>query len=144
MNKDPVFSFNVGLPNISNTHQAKLIYHCNLLGTDSDAALTPATLVTESGWSVDYPHGSGVGVFSYGNGSAGFNAPGGPSSERIEILRESGQPEVVTDNTSRISSALHTGGGCTVGIGGRASRNAVGAFGLVAVAALMLLRRRRA
>jgi MYXO-CTERM domain-containing protein len=138
MNKDPVFSFNVGLPDYSNAHNATLTYHCNLLGTNDNQSTTPATLVTESGWAIDFPGGTG----SLGGT---YRAPAGPSSQRIEILREQGAPEVVTDNTSRISNALDAGGGCGVGVGGgRASRNVVGAIGLVALAALMKMRRKRA
>lgn len=136
MNKDPVFSFNPGLKNWPNVHNGTLTYHCGFFG-DRGITGTGATLRTEAGWVVDYPNGTGT------NGTANFAPPGGPSSQRIEILREEGNPEVVTDNTSSISNALG-GGGCGVTLGGRASRQYVGFAGLMVIAALMLLGRRRA
>lgn len=135
MNKDPVFSYNPGLKDWPNVHNGTLTYHCGFFG-DRGQAQTAATLRTESGWVMDYPNGTGQ--IAVGN----FVAPGGPSSQRIEILREQGAPEVITDNTSSISHALG-GSGCGVAIGGRASRQAVGAFGLLAIAGLVLIARRR-
>jgi hypothetical protein len=136
MNKDPVFSFNPGLKNWPNVHNGTLTYHCGFFG-DRGIFGTGATLRTEAGWVVDYPNGTGA------TGVTNFAPPGGPSSQRIEILREEGNPEVVTDNTSSISNALG-GGGCGVTLGGRASRQYVGFAGLMVIAALMLLGRRRA
>ncbi|HEY2746346.1 MAG TPA: hypothetical protein VGL86_17055, partial [Polyangia bacterium] len=95
---------------------------------------------TEEGWVVDYPNGTGV--YNGGGVNPNFVAPGGPSSERIEILREEGNPDVIVDNTSSISSALG-GGGCAMTLGGRASRQSLGFFGLVAIGGLMLVGRRR-
>ena len=118
-----------------NVHNGTLTYHCGFFG-DRGQANTAATLRTEAGWVIDYPSGTGV-----NNGV--FTAPGGPSSERIEILREQGSPDVVTDNTGKISNALGQGG-CGVTVGGRASRPALGLAGLIAFAALVLFRRRRA
>jgi MYXO-CTERM domain-containing protein len=140
MNKDPVFSFNPDLKDWPNVHTGTLTYHCPLIGSDSGPAKTPATLRTDEGWVIEYPGGTGVGLF--GGGTVAFTAPPGPASQRIEILRESGQPDVITNNNSRISNALGDGG-CGVAFGGRASRNVIGAFGLVVLAALTLLRRRR-
>jgi hypothetical protein len=137
MNKDPVFSYNPGLKDWPNVHNGTLTYHCGFFG-DHGINGTAASLQTEAGWVVDYPNGTGV-----ISGGTGFAPPGGPSSQRIEILREEGNPEVVTDNTSSISNALGTGG-CGVTIGGRASRQYVGLAGLLVIAALMLLGRRRA
>ena len=37
MNKDPVFSFNAGLTDYSNTHNANLTYHCGFFGRDNPA-----------------------------------------------------------------------------------------------------------
>ena len=139
MNKDPVFSFNPGLKDWSNVHNGTLTYHCGFFG-DRGIANTAATLRTEEGWVIDYPNGTGV---TKAAAPADFAPPGGPSSQRIEILREQGNPDVIVDNTSSISNALG-GGGCGVTIGGRASRQYVGLFGLIAIAGLMLLGRRRA
>jgi len=133
MNKDPVFSFNPGLKDWPNVHNGELTYHCGFFG-DKGQALTAATLRTEAGWVIDFPNGTG--------NTTGFQQPAGPSSQRIEILRETGNPDVVTDNTSSIGHALGEGG-CGVALGGRASRQYVGFAGLMVVAALMLLGRRR-
>jgi hypothetical protein len=137
MNKDPVFSYNPGLKDWSNVHEGTLTYHCGFFG-DHGIANTAATLRTESGWVIDYPSGTGV-----TSGAGGFTPPGGPSSQRIEILREEGNPDILVDNASSISNALGSGG-CGVTIGGRASRQYVGLAGMFLVAALLLLRRRRA
>ena len=137
MNKDPVFSYNPGLKSYPNVHNGTLTYHCGFFG-DHGIANTAATLRTEEGWVVDYPAGTG----SNRGGGVGFAAPGGPSSQRIEILREQGNPDVLVDNTSQISHALG-GSGCGVTVGGRASRQAVGLAGLILVAALLLIGRRR-
>jgi hypothetical protein len=136
MNKDPVFSFNPGLKDWPNVHNGTLTYHCGFFG-DHGTANTAATLRTEAGWVVDYPSGTGV-----SSGTVNFTPPGGPSSQRIEILREEGNPQVITDNTSSISNALGSGG-CGVTLGGRASRQYVGLAGLLVLAALMLIGRRR-
>jgi MYXO-CTERM domain-containing protein len=141
MSEDPVFSYNRELKDVSNQHTGTLTYHCGLYNNQS-AAATPATLRTADGWVVEYPKGTGVSNFGGGQPTDPFVSPAGPSSQRIEILRDQGQPDVITDNAARISSALGDGG-CGVGFGGRASRNMLGAFGMVAVAALLLLRRRR-
>ncbi|MDB4971451.1 MAG: hypothetical protein JWN44_7140 [Myxococcales bacterium] len=135
MNKDPVFSYNPGLRDWPNLHNGTLTFHCGFFG-DRGVANTAATLRTEAGWVIDYPNGTGV-----NNGT--FTQPAGPSSQRIEILRESGNPDVLTDNTSSISSSLG-GSGCGVIVGGRASRPAIGLAGLVCFAAFVLFRRRRA
>ncbi|MGZ3405236.1 MAG: hypothetical protein ACXVAN_02250, partial [Polyangia bacterium] len=137
MNKDPVFSFNPGLKDWPNVHNGTLTYHCGFWG-DHGIAKTAATLRTEAGWVIDYPSGTGV-----SSGTVNFSPPGGPSSQRIEILREEGNPQVITDNTSSISNALGNGG-CGVTLGGRASRQYVGLAGLLVLAALMLIGRRRA
>jgi MYXO-CTERM domain-containing protein len=137
MNKDPVFSYNAGLKDWSNVHNGTLTYHCGFFG-DQGISKTAATLRTEAGWVLDYPNGTGV----LSSGGVGFTPPGGPSSQRIEILREEGNPDVLVDNTASISGALG-GGGCGVAIGGRASRQTVGAFGMIALAGLFLVSRRR-
>jgi len=134
MNKDPVFSYNPGLKDWSNVHNGTLTYHCGFFG-DRGVLNTAATLRTETGWVIDYPNGTGA-----ANGA--FTPPGGPSSQRIEILREEGNPDVIVDNTSSISNSLG-GGGCGMAVGGRASRQAVGFFGLVAVLGIVLVGRRR-
>jgi hypothetical protein len=136
MNKDPVFSYNPGLKDWPNVHEGTLTYHCGFFG-DHGISATAATLRTETGWVVEYPNGTGQ------NNGTTFSPPGGPFSQRIEILREQGNPDVIVDNTSSISNNLG-GGGCGMTVGGRASRQAVGWLGLFCVVALVLYSRRRA
>jgi hypothetical protein len=138
MNKDPVFSYNGSLPDVSNVHTATWTYHCPaLLGSAQNAATTPSTLLTEQGWRIEYPNGAGT--------SSTFTppAPGLPGSLRIEVLREEGAPEVVQDNSGRIAGAFG-GGGCGVAAFGQVG----GGVGIVtsllfAFGLTITLRRRR-
>jgi hypothetical protein len=117
MNRDPVFSENATLPPVSNVHQGTITYHC---GGELLSAATPATLVTEQGFVIRYPQGTGT-------------PPSIPlaGSARIETLAEEGAAAVVTDNRAAIVAALATlepipqrdppaasasgGGGCALG-----------------------------
>jgi hypothetical protein len=132
MNKDPVFSFNPGLPAYPNVHTGTLTYFCGYLGQYSvnDA---PAQLRTEEGWIIDYSKGT--------NNVTTFVSPGGPSSQRIEVLHEEGAPQVIADNKSSISHALG-GGGCGVGFGGRGTRDFAGVMLLGLVLGVLIMRRR--
>jgi hypothetical protein len=132
MNKDPVFSYNPDLPGWSNVHEGTLTYHCGLLGNGNQAS-TPATLRTASGWVVSYPYGI----------TTVTAVSGLPASERIEILREQGAPEVVTDNSSTIDHSLGSNGGCGTVMGGRADRASGAAAAVLLLMGLGLLWRRR-
>ena len=55
MTKDPVFSFNPDLPEVSNEHLGTVIYHCGLYSDNQQT--TPATIVTEDGFSLYLPRG---------------------------------------------------------------------------------------
>ena len=88
MNKDPAFSFNASLPNVSNVHEASLTYYCG--AGSADRSTTPALLVTEQGWSRYFENGTGPNVLPA--------PPIGLAVRRLEVLREEGAPEVVTDN----------------------------------------------
>ena len=136
MNKDPVFSYNGSLPNVSNVHTATLTYHCGLLISSGSAQTTAATLVTEQGWRIEYPNGA--------PNSTQFSppAPGLPGSLRIEILREEGAPQVVVDNSGVISGALNQGG-CGVAVGGRLEGSIGFATMLLTLAGLVIVGRRR-
>ena len=135
MNKDPVFSFNPGLPDWPNVHDGTLTYHCGLFGNGNQAN-TPATLRTSSGWVIAYPYGTTTATTT-----AVSNLP---ASERIEILREVGPPEVVADNTSQIDHKLGSSGGCGYSVGGRADRAGGAAALLLLVGIGLMWRRRRA
>jgi hypothetical protein len=92
MTRDPVFTWSKALGGFANVHQATLTYHCDgaALG-----ATTPATLETEQGYVVSYPHGTA--------GAAPIDLPG---SRRIEVLSEDLPPAAIIDNDERIVAAL--------------------------------------
>jgi hypothetical protein len=143
MTADPVFSYNVGLGDVNNTHSGSLTYHCGF-NADSPVGVTPATLVTESGWRIYYPDGTGETFSGFiGPPPAGsFSAPQGPYSARIETLAEEGAPTVDTDNTGKIQGQLPSAG-CTVA-GSAAAPGAQAGFGvLFALTLLGLVLRRR-
>lgn len=119
MNRDPVFSFNPSLPDVSRDHTAQMVVNCGLFTNSSDA---PATLTTEQGF-----------TFSLKNSSTGPTLPpSSPNALRIETLGEEGAPTILTDNTASFSAK--TGGSCSVG-----DPLSLGLIGLVG----LLARRRR-
>lgn len=124
MNRDPVFSYNPDLPDVSNVHEATLTYQCNVLGD-----IIGSTLVTEQGHSIK---GDGQSIAP--------PDPNLPASQRIEILREEGAPETVVDNAKPIRTALATGG-CSVAPGSSAGSTGMGLAMLLIGAALGLRRR---
>jgi hypothetical protein len=134
MTLDPVFSYNHNrtLPDVANVHQATLTYYCGFGSADRTKA--PARLVTEQGWTVDFPKGTGL-----------ASVPPPPSAglapRRLEILREEGAPEVVMDNVPSNGS----GCACQIGSGGgnAAAASGLGAAAALAAAAVLRLRRRR-
>ena len=89
------------LPEVSNVHRATLHYMCVSPG---NLQLDYAT--TESGLKLYYARGAPT-----LDGKL-------PASLRIETLRESGAPEVLTDNSKQIHDLLFpptlAGGGCSV------------------------------
>jgi hypothetical protein len=134
MDRDPVFSFNPALPDLSNVHEATLTYHCGLWGW-RDQGATPATLKTAAGWSIDYPDGTGEG------GEAGpIVVNDGPGTERLEVLSEEGAPLIQFDNGARIKSLVGSSG-CSFAPGGRRGSLATTLFALMV---LIALRARRA
>jgi MYXO-CTERM domain-containing protein len=128
MTDDPVFSFNASLPDVAKDHQATLTYHCGL-GSQNQAA-TPATLVTEQGWTREFPGGTG--------GPAVVPAPPvGLHARRLEILSEDRSPQVITDNPPP--------SGCACDVGGGSPQSAASAGGILmlALAGMLGVRRRR-
>lgn len=109
MNSDPVFSYNPSLPPYPNEHTATLTYHCG--GFFSQQRYTSATLELPSGLrrelSIDDVN------------SNKYPAIDAPYSEQIQILRETGEPEVVVDNSDAIRRALGIGGCSLTGIAAR-------------------------
>ena len=114
MTKDPVFSFNPDLPEVSNVHTGTLTYYCQLLA-DPTIENTPAVLYTEQGFKMVFRNGTGDSETV--NPYLGLEMP---QSQFQEVLREEGEPEVVIDNTPLILAALADqrgsgSGGCSVG-----------------------------
>jgi Uncharacterized protein conserved in bacteria (DUF2330) len=139
MTRDPVFSFNPELPDVSNVHQGRLIYYCGRIPEDSPTA-TPAKIVTEDGWELILPDGTDRNPWT---------DVGWPKSHYIQVVREEGPEDSVVDNTEEIAAFIRerdyripggegSGGGCSVA-GGRSG----GLLGLGVLAGLMLARRRR-
>jgi MYXO-CTERM domain-containing protein len=141
MTRDPVFSFNPELPEVSNLHEGRLIYHCGLIKEDTPTT-TPAVVVTEDGWELVMPNGTQTNPWL---------AQPWPKSRFIQVVREEGEARSVVDNSDAIAAFIADrglklpdgdgdgDGGCAVGVGS----GALGSLGLGALAALFLLRRRR-
>jgi len=137
MTKDPVFSFNPDLPEVSNVHSGEITYYCNLLA-DPTIETTPAVLITEQGFKLVY--GDGTGDSEAVNPYASVEMP---QSHYQELLREEGEPEVVTDNTDLIRTALRAArkadnGGCSLG----GSSSGAGGLFLLGLALLAIRRKR--
>ncbi len=133
MNKDPVFSYNDSLPDYSNVHGSTLTYHCGAFSDNQQT--TPATLVTEHGFVIQYPRGTGT------SGSSDFVPPSVPYSQQIQVLSEEGPPVVYADFTSQIDDGLGTNG-CQIAVGG--SHPFLGGMVLSFILGGALLVRRRA
>ena len=97
MTRDPVFSFNPSLAEVSRDHTATLRIDCGLGGNPSSS---PATLTTEQGW-----------VFQLPNRGSTIDTSKSPGALRIETLSEEGNPVVLIDNGKAIGDKL--GCGCT-------------------------------
>lgn len=137
MNRDPVFSFNEHqLPDVSRRHEATLTYFCGMYS--EDPATTPARLVTEQGWVLDMPQGTG---------DSNWSNADMPASQFTQILREEGAAQNVLDNSVAIDSAidkLRPSTGCSItGAGDARSRGGAGVLVLFAALGLLLARRRR-
>src|SRR5579883_2341023 len=123
MTRDPAFAFNPFLPDVSGSHQATMRYQCSgSVAGDYDGVLS-----TEQGFALAFPAGSA-------------------GARRVEILRESGEAEVVTDNSAAIAQTL--GGaepamGCSVPREHGATGGAI-AGALLALSIAMGVRRRSA
>jgi MYXO-CTERM domain-containing protein len=88
MTRDPTFSFSPFLPEVSQFHRGDKTSYC----VDDDHY--DALLTTEEGFTL------------FQRGDVLNPLPSLPASLRIEILREEGDPQVVTDNRAAIVSAL--------------------------------------
>lgn len=129
MNSDPVFGWNAELPEVANTHGGDVITSC----------AGSVDVSTEQGFQIHY---------SAGAGPRGSRLPA-PASLRIELLRDSGPPEVLVDNTEAIKEALTNAGspqGCAAAEpeGHSTAAPQLSACALLLFALLRTLRRRRA
>jgi hypothetical protein len=144
MTEDPTFSFNPDLPDVSSFHIAVASFReCSGSGPDLAG---PAKLVTEQGWELYLPEGTTLNDWP--------EAPL-PASLRIEMLREEGSPQVVTDNNEVIEEGVPefrsepsgSDGGCTIdagpGLSGGTGRG-LSALLLLFGMAVLLGRRQRA
>ena len=132
MTRDPVFSFNPDLADVANVHTGRLIYYCGLIPTDT-IETTPAVLVTETGWELSFPHGTGENP---------WDNVDWPNSHYIQTVREEGAADNVVDNTDVILAAINaqndSDGGCSV-----AGGTAGGLGGLFLLGLVGFVRRRR-
>ena len=132
MTRDPVFSFNPDLADVANVHTGRLIYYCGLIPTDT-IETTPAVLVTETGWELSFPHGTGENP---------WDNVDWPNSHYIQTVREEGAADNVVDNTDVILAAINaqndSDGGCSV-----AGGTAGGLVGLFLLGLVGFVRRRR-
>jgi len=134
MTRDPVFSFNPHLPDVSNVHTAELTY-LRGSGTNKPRSEVPAVLVTEQGWTLYLPDGEAN--YDWENAAL-------PASMATETLREEGDAQVVGDNSVAIRTAIDDyrpyRRGCSIGAG--SDRNgAVIAMFIVLCAGLTVRRR---
>jgi MYXO-CTERM domain-containing protein len=133
MVKDPVFSFNPDLPELSNEHQGQIIYYCL---DERPQGETPAKIITETGFVLRFPNGTDDNPY--------VARIAMPFSHLTQVLREEGLAQNVTDNTEAIQRALdgeRKSGGCRVAPGARGSLP-LGAA-LIGLIGLVALRRRR-
>jgi uncharacterized protein (TIGR03382 family) len=133
MTRDPVFSFNPDLPEVSNIHEGRLMYLCGAFGSD-DQATTPARIVTEDGWVLELPNGE--------QDNPWLDADM-PYSRYTEILREEGDPQIVKDHSKHIEKSLESyqgDGGCNTA----GTRGGLAALGLLLLSIAVAVRRRRA
>lgn len=126
MTRDPVFSFNPSLPDVDNNHAATFTFDCE----------DPSRGVLR------LPDGRQFFV-NDGNDWIDRDRQGIPYSQRIETLREEGGPEVVVDNTTRVSPSDVDSGGCGCSAAGEPS-SAPAAIGALLAAVVFVWRRRRA
>jgi hypothetical protein len=139
MTRDPVFSFNPELPDVPTVRTGKLQFKCGFTGVDNqDINKVPAVLITPSGWSLAFP--KGIAENPWLDVSM-------PASWKTQTLREEGQPELVSDNTDEILSAIHgtgnaDGGGCAVALGRGRQLGALALLGVALVLGVVVRRRR--
>jgi MYXO-CTERM domain-containing protein len=101
MTRDPVFSFNRTLPEVTRDHTATYEVFCGLSG---DTFSSPGRLITEQGWTIGFPKGR--------NQPAENDFSRLPNALRIETLAEEGAAIIDLDNTPSIRKFAPSGCGC--------------------------------
>jgi len=149
MTKDPVFSFNPDLPDVSQRHEGLLTVYCD--GSGAPISTQPTRLTTEQGYEVWYPDGTGGAQ----PGSPVANISEMPQSTFIDILREAGDPDREVDNVELIQQLLQeendrrcADGACEADSGGcgcaaPGDGAPAGGLAILGLGAFLLLRRRR-
>jgi hypothetical protein len=138
MTKDPVFSFNADLPDVSNVHEATLTYICSFFQDGPNNTPAILRLPDNREFYVKNPT-------EWQNRGAGDV----PYSVRIELLSEEGAPVVEVDNKDRISGGESDEGCACVSVAETVPADSRGAplgltlFGLVAFAAFLAIPRKR-
>jgi MYXO-CTERM domain-containing protein len=149
MTKDPLFLFNADLGDVASTHQAQVVYQCgNMMYSRCNA---PARLTL--------PDGTVVQLASPGASGNCFGTPGAtlPSAVAAQMpslamawqRRSTGEGIVTADNSATIaksiaaSNASLNSNGCACAVVPARSAGLAGVGALVAVAALLRVRRRR-
>ncbi|HUS67052.1 MAG TPA: DUF2330 domain-containing protein [Kofleriaceae bacterium] len=132
MTRDPAFSFNPDLEDVSNVHDGRLIYYCGFIAEDTPTT-TPATLITEDGWELPMPNGTGENPWT---------DVVWPESLQIAVVREEGDPEIEVDNTDVIAAIIEAQSGESDGCSTTGGAGGLG-LALGGLGALLLLGRRR-
>ncbi len=97
MTKDPAFSFNPDLPDVSNLHTATQINHCN--GAENELILNDGRVYLSEPDTFTFSVAEREGI---------------PFAVRVEVLGQEGAPRIVTDNQALVASSDDSGaGGCT-------------------------------
>jgi hypothetical protein len=157
MTVDPVFVFNPDLPDVNNIHRTDRVIEC-----DDDV------YEWEAPWRIDFPQGTTIRGTARDVGVWPLAVDEQPANFQVLLLANSGQGEVVADNSERISEMLGTynssvdpsrafvpgttmrmtgggdsGGLCSLPPHGPGGAPAPFAFGLAALVGASWLRRRR-
>ena len=145
MTLDPLFTFNLDLPALSNLHTADRIIECGKNVYDSEAP-----------WRIELPQGGVIRGTAQSVGTWPTLLGALPPNRAIVRTSDSGSGKVVEDNSATIDDMLADynahdsgaapiteGGGCAVAQGASGSRGALWAFAAFAALAVVRTRRRR-
>ncbi len=97
MTVDPVFTFNPGLPNLSNVHSAERIIECNAQVYEFEAP-----------WRIELPQGGVIRGTAADVGNWPQAVDGQPANRRVLTLSDTGEGLVNEDNSDIINQMLAT------------------------------------